>query len=184
MAIMTTERPPAAVVRALHDQLDPPEGYRVEIIEGKLEVAATPFGKHALVIEDLVRAILPTLPRSLALRERITLQEPEIDRYEPDLGIWPRAVLSSETEWVFPGEECLFAVEVTSPDQERRDYTKAAGYARADVPVYLIVDRKRRTCIVLTQPVGAKYTHRNETPFGKLLTLPLETPVTVDTSEF
>ena len=184
MTVMAAEHLPASVVRALHDQLDPPEGYRVEIIEGKLEVAATPFGKHALVIEDLMRAILPTLPRSVALRERITLEEPEIDRYEPDLGMWPRALLDSETEWVFPGENCLFAVEVTSPDQERRDYTKAMGYARAQVPLYLIVDRKRRQCVLLTEPVGGKYMEQEETPFGKPLTLPLETPVTVDTSDF
>jgi Uma2 family endonuclease len=184
MAIMTTERPLSAVVRALHDQIDPPEGHRVEIIEGKIEVAASPFGMHADILLQIREAVAPTLPREIGLYENTTLEEPEVDRYQPDLAAWPRALIRTETEWVFPGEQCLLAVEVTSPDQERRDYAKAAGYARADTPIYLIVDRRRRVCILHAEPAGGQYTERHETPFGKPITLPLETPVTIDTSEF
>ena len=184
MAVMAIERPLSAVVRALHDQLDPPKGYRVEIIEGKIEVAATPFGMHADILLQIREAVAPTLPREIGLYENTTLEEPEVDRYQPDLAAWPRELIRTETEWVFPGNLCLLAVEVTSPDQERRDYAKAAGYARAGAPVYLVVDRKQRVCAVFTEPEGDRYRNRHEVPFGKPVTLPLETPATIETSGF
>jgi len=184
MAVMTIEQPLSAVVRALHDELDPPEGYRVEIIEGKIDVAASPFGMHADILLQIREAVAPALPREIGLYENTTLEEPEVDRYQPDLAAWPRELIRTETEWVFPGDQCLLAIEVTSPDQERRDYAKGAGYARAGTPIYLIVDRKRSVCIVHAEPAGGQYTERYETPFGKPITLPLETPVTIETSDF
>jgi Uma2 family endonuclease len=199
MAVMTMERPEsdeesdgyddprqrAAVIRALHDQLDPPEGYRVEIIEGNITVAATPFGRHASIIRRVRMAIEPTLPpEEYGFFENLTCQEPEIDRYIPDLGVWPVDYIDSDEDWVFSAEQCAFAAEVTSPGQTKRDYSKAAGYARSRVPVYLIVDRARRVCVVLTEPEGGVYKNRHEEPFGKPVTLPLGTPVTIDTSRF
>ena len=199
MAVMTTERPPfdedahshddrresAAVVRALHDQLDAPQGYRVEIIEGAIIVSPTPTGKHASIIRRIRMAIEPTLPsEEYGFYENLTCEEPEIDRYVPDLGVWPVEYIDSDEDWVFSGEMCVFAAEVTSPNQAKRDYAKAAGYARSGVPVYLIVDRARRSCVVLTEPEGGAYKNRHEEPFGKPVTLPLDPPVTIDTSKF
>ena len=199
MAMMTTERPGseddaasrddsrrrAAVIRALHDQLDPPEGWRVEIVEGTITVAATPFGKHASIIRRIRMAIEPTLPpEEYGFYENLTCEEPEIDRYVPDLGVWPVEYIDRDDEWVFAAEMCALAIEVTSPDQAKRDYTKAAGYARASVPVYLIVDRTRRVCVVLTEPEGGTYKNRHEEPFGKPVSLPLDPPVTLDTAKF
>jgi Uma2 family endonuclease len=200
MAVMTTERPEseedgtssqddlrrhAEVIRALHDQLDPPEGYRVEIIEGKITVAATPFGKHASIVRRIRMAIEPTLPsEEYGFYENLTCEEPEIDRYVPDLGVWPVEYVDSDDEWVFAAEMCVFAAEVTSPQQAKRDYAKAIGYARAGVPVYLIVDRTRRVCVVLTEPEGGTYKNRHEEPFGKPVALPLDPPVTIDTSRY
>jgi Uma2 family endonuclease len=199
MAIMTTERPDseedaashddprgrAAVVRALHDQLDPPEGWRVEIVEGTITVAATPFGKHASIIRRIRMAIEPTLPpEEYGFYENLPCEEPEIDRYVPDLGVWPVEYVDRDDQWVFEAEMCALAIEVTSPDQAKRDYAKAAGYARAGVPVYLIVDRTLRVCVVLTEPEDGTYKNRHEEPFGKPVSLPLEPPVTLDTSDF
>jgi hypothetical protein len=196
VAVMTTARPPfeedahshedrresAAVVRALHDRLDAPQGYRVEIIEGAIIVSPTPIGKHASIIR---MAIEPTLPaEEYGLYENLTCEEPEIDRYVPGLGVWPVEYIDSDEDWVFSGEMCVFAAEVTSPRQANRYYAKAAGYARSGVPVYLIVDRARRTCVVLTEPESGAYKNRHEEPFGKPVALPLDPPVTIDTSKF
>jgi Uma2 family endonuclease len=184
MVVMTTERPLSAVVRALHDELDPPEGYRVEIIEGKIDVAASPFGRHAWILRRIRLAIEATLPPEFGAFERVTLEEPETDRYEPDLGVWPDELIRARTEWVFPGSECLLAVEVTSPNQERRDYSKAAGYARSGTAVYLIVDQSGQKCVVFSEPEDGEYRLRHDVAFGKPITLPLEPPVTIETSEF
>jgi Uma2 family endonuclease len=132
MAVMTIDRTApvpddsgkrAEALRDLHDQIDPPEGYRVEIVEGEIVVSPSPFGKHALIIADIKRAAASSLPPGLELVERITLEEPELSRYEPDLGLWPRELLNTETGWVFPGNACALAVEVTSPSR------RAAGTA-------------------------------------------------------
>ena len=198
MAVMTLERPAAhdqatapdderrlaEALCSVHDQMAPPEGYRVEIIEGKIIVSASPFGKHALIIADIRQAITPSLPADFLLMERITLQEPELSRYEPDLGLWPRETLDTDTEWVFRGDACRFVLEVTSPKQEQRDYGKTRGYARSGVPVYLVVDRAKKTCVLFTEPEGGRYRHRYEIPFGKPVMLPLETPVTIETIDF
>jgi Putative restriction endonuclease len=185
MAIMTTGRPLSAVVRALHDRIDPPEGHRVEIVEGNITVTAKPFGRHASIVRWIRMAIEPTLPpEEFGFYENLTCEEPEIDRYIPDLGMWPVEYIDSDEEWVFSAEMCAFAVEVTPPGQAERDYAKAAGYARSGVPVYLIVDRTRRICVVLTEPEGGAYKNRHEEPFGKAITLPLDQPVTIETSKY
>ena len=193
MAVMTIDgtaalpddpRKLAEVRRDLHDQLDPPEGYRVEIVEGEIVVSPSPIGKHALIIADIKRAAASSLRPGLELVERVTLEEPELSRYEPDLGLWPRKLLDTETARVFPGDACAFVVEVTSPNQEQRDYSKAKGYARSGIPVYLLVDRASRVCVVFTEPEGDRYRNRHETPFGKPVTLPLDTPVTLETADF
>jgi Uma2 family endonuclease len=92
--------------------------------------------------------------------------------------------VKTKTEWVFPGAECQLIVEVTSPHQEPRDYGKATAYARSRVPVYLVVDQAARLCVVFTEPEGDRYLTRHEVPFGKPVTLPLDPPVTLETSEF
>lgn len=184
MSVMTSERTTAEVVRALHDELDPPEGYRVEIVEGNITVASSPFGKHAWLVRHVRLAVEATLPAALGAFDNITLEEPDVDRYIPDLGVWPLALIDTDDAWVFPGDQCLLAVEVTSPNQERRDYGKAAGYARSAVPVYLVVDRARGMCVVFSEPEGGRYRTRHEVPFGKPVTLPLEPAVTIETAEF
>jgi len=184
MTVMTSERPTTEAVRAIHDAIDPPEGYRVEIVEGNITVASTPFGQHAYILMLIREAVTPTLSADHRLFENTTLEEPEIDRYIPDLAAWPIDLIKTSTQWAFPGDRCVLAVEVTSPNQEQRDYAKAAGYARSQVPVYLVVDRASRLCVVFTEPEGGTYRTRHEVPFGKPLTVPLETPVTLETSEF
>lgn len=175
----------AAAVRAIHDEINPPEGYRVEIIAGNIPVAPPPFGMHAFILNVIRETVAPTLSPAYRLFENTTLEEPEVDRYIPDLAAWPLDLVKTDDQWIFPGNRCLLAVEVTSPRQEARDYAKAAGYARSGVPVYLLVDRAQRKCVVFIEPKGDSYRDRHEIPFGKPATLPLEAgPVTVDTAEF
>jgi hypothetical protein len=52
------------------------------------------------------------------------------------------------------------------------------------VPIYLIVDQKRRRCAVHSEPEGDRFTCVTEVPFGTDLILPMEAPVTIDTSRF
>jgi Uma2 family endonuclease len=197
MAVTTMERPEseedatwqydrrryAAEIRALHDQLDPPAGWRVEIIEGQLVASPAPMPARGYIVEVIRTAVASSLPPTDGAFEGIGLEEPETDRYIPDLGVWPRTAIRGGSVRPHP-KLCILAVEVTSPGQAKRDYTKAEAYARCGIPVYLVVDQTRGACVVFTEPLGALYRNRHEVLFGETLTLPLETPVTIDTSEF
>ena len=174
-------------VHAVHDALELPEGLKAEIIEGQLVIMATPNVKHALIlaaIEDAVRLAVPSGHRAFS---NITGEEPEGDRYVPDLGVWPLSALEEEPEeWLLETSTLYLAVEVTSPGQEDRDYAKEAGYARAGVPSYLLVDRRRRRCVLFTDPdpANSKYKTVHCENFGSQLTLQLAEPTVVDTSGF
>lgn len=172
------------VVQSIHDGLELPEGYRAEIIGGQIAVVASPFGMHAYILTQIRRAANDVLPSDHYLYENVTLEEPDGDRYIPDLALLPDALMRTRRQWIFPMGMCLLAVEVSSPGQEDRDYRKTAGYARAGVAVYLIVDQKRRRCVVHSEPKADKYSSVTETPFGRDAVLPLATTITVDTSRF
>lgn len=172
------------VVQSIHDSLELPEGYRAEIVEGLIAVAASPFGMHAYILEDIRDAAMGRLPRGHRFYDNVTLDEPDGDRYIPDLALMPDVLMRSRRLWIFPMGMCRLAVEVTSPGQEDRDYRKRAGYARAEVPVYLIVDQKRRLCVVHSEPEGDKYARVAEVPFVGDVVLPLETPIIINTSKF
>jgi Uma2 family endonuclease len=172
------------VVQAIHDGLELPEGYRAEIVGGQISVAPSPFGMHAYIVAKIRRAATAALPADHDLYENVTLEEPDGDRYIPDLALLPDALMRTRRDWVFPMGMCLLAVEVTSPGQEGRDYVKAAGYARAGIAVYLIVDQKRRRCVVHGEPSGDRYASVAELPFGAQVLLPLDTVITIDTSRF
>ncbi|MFI8217687.1 Uma2 family endonuclease [Streptomyces sp. NPDC085932] len=74
---------------------------------------------------------------------------------------------------------------VTSGNWKDDLRTKAAAYAEAKVPVYVVVDRKHQRLRVLTDPVGSGYeNHRPHAP-GELVTLPdsIGAKVTLDVGE-
>jgi len=172
------------VVHSLHGDLELPEGYRAEIIGGNIAVAPSSCGKHAFILQDIRDAAFGRLQHGRRLYDNVALEDPDGDRYIPDLALLPDKLMDTRTQWVFAMGMCLLAVEVTSPGQETRDYAKAAGYARADVPVYLLVDQKRRKCLVHSEPEGPRYREVTEIPFGEDVILPLEKRITIDTSRF
>ena len=184
MTAVMPETDHMAMVQSLHDDLEVPDGFRAEIIGGEIVVSASPMGLHALVVTIIRDAILPTKPEGYNLFEVITALTESGQRYIPDLAMWPRDILKTRTDWMFPAQLCRFALEVTSTGAEDRDYKKGAGYAESGVPIYLLVDNKQRECIVFTEPKGTAYRTEHRVPFGDPLVLPFDPPVIVDTSEF
>ena len=172
------------IVHLIHAGLELPDGFRLEVIDGEITVAAAPFGRHAFIVKKIMRATQDALPPGYELYEATTAREPGGDRYVPDLAAWPENLIDTDAEWVFPATECVFAAEVTSPGQRRRGYKKAAGYARASVPTYLLVDRRKRECLVHTEPQAGHYRTVRRIPFGEPVELALTGPATIDTSEF
>jgi hypothetical protein len=172
-----------AVVQALHDQLTPPAGWRVELIDGELVVSSVPTPAKAYTVELIRTALAGLLPPTLGAYENVEFDEPGGDLLVPDIGVWPRELMRYIGTRPHP-RDCALAVDVVPSSLRRRTPDKSAAYARCGVPVYLVVERRRFTCVVFSEPEGDRYRRRHEVPFGKPVTLPLESPVTIDTSEF
>jgi len=197
VAVMTDERPAceeenvwqddprrhAAAIRAVHDQIDPPAGWRVEIVEGQIVLSAAPVPARAYLVEIIRTAVAGSLPPEYGAYENVELEEPETDRYIPDLSVWLRKALRGATGRPRP-KLCRLAVEVTSAGQSGRSYTKAEGYARCGIPVYLVVDQTNGICVVFSKPEGSRYQTRRDIPYGEPVTLPLDPPATIETSGF
>lgn len=157
---------------------------RAEVIEGRITITNPPCRRHAVIVEEIRRMLIGGLADGEGCFEDTTLEEPRGDRYLPDLAVWPAELVRAGNVAVLRGERCVLAVEVTSARQATRDFQKRAGYARAGVPLYLLVDRTRHECLVHTKPAGGRYATVRAEPFGNLVMLPLDTPVTLDTSRF
>ncbi|MDA2812278.1 Uma2 family endonuclease [Nocardiopsis sp. RSe5-2] len=140
------------------DHLEPPEGYRVEIIDGSLILSPTPVSAHAAVATDLTLAMAPVLPSDSKLLQNVTLMiMPSGERYVPDLVLLPKPLVKKD-QWRFPSYEALLSVEITSPGNAETDRVKKTrGYARGEVPAYLLVDMEAERLTLFLEPEGGVY---------------------------
>ncbi|MFK0232312.1 Uma2 family endonuclease [Streptomyces vinaceus] len=152
-------------------------GVRVEIIGGQILVSPPADGAHARGLTDLM---LPFLTAGLhgvdsQVVQAIGLWLPDgrEDYAIPDLSL-----VDADFEDHLVENNCYdpvsfrLVVEVTSSNYKTDLRTKVTAYANANVPVYVIVDRRHGRLHVLTDPAADEYaTHRVHAP-GELVTLP------------
>ncbi|MFD0851094.1 Uma2 family endonuclease [Actinomadura adrarensis] len=85
--------------------------------------------------------------------------------------------------WMLPdGVELV--VEVTSSRPELDRVAKRHCYARADIPLYLLVDQSETRVTLFSEPDGDDYHMANWVPFGKPVPMPEPFGFELDTSEF
>ncbi|WP_035804763.1 Uma2 family endonuclease [Kitasatospora mediocidica] len=152
-------------------------GYRVEIIGSQITVTPPADGPHG---RSLTRIMKPFMAAGLDEGETeliqaigVWLPDGPSDYAIPDL-----ALVDADFE-DHPGKlNCYdpavfrLVVEVTSSNHQTDLKTKPAVYASAGIPVYLIVDRRNRRVMVLTDPEDGEYrVHAVHHP-GKRFTLP------------
>lgn len=165
-------------------------GYRVEIIGGHLLVTPSPDAPHARALTKLMR---PFIAAGLDDDETEVLQNVGLwlptgdeDYAIPDLVVVDADIDDHFVENNAYDPVCFrLVLEVTSGNWKDDLKTKVAAYARASVPVYLIVDRKHQRLHVLTNPAGDTYeNHRPHAP-GEIVTLPdsIGAKVTLDVAE-
>ncbi|MFE1460369.1 Uma2 family endonuclease [Streptomyces nigra] len=167
------------------EELEPPEGVRVELLRGEIVMMASPDLVHNMIVED----VLDQIPRKRWSR----LQTQDIDIPDeasepvPDLVVLERAARPASGS-LLPSSLVTMVVEVVSRTSIQRDYeVKRSIYAAGKVPVYLIVDPIMAQCVLLTRPVGrrddADYQRQQVTKFGAPLPLE-ELGLELDTTEF
>ncbi len=176
MTVMTTR-----AQRALED-LDVPEGYTAELING--EIILSPSGKplHWFIQLNLIKQFMP-FGWDVATDQTITHPE-HGDEPRPDFIALPEDV-EVDLDGSFPGERVQIVVEVLSKSNKGTDLVDKVGvYARFGIPLYLIVDPFAGTCLLHVNPRGEGYAERYTTAFGEPVELPKPISLTLDTSGF
>ncbi|MFD9724216.1 Uma2 family endonuclease [Streptomyces sp. NPDC059072] len=158
-----------------------PEGYHAEIVEGFIEVSPTGRYSHGRIANRLRRALdkfldageFAALQDINVIHKRkvwipdvlVALEDADEHVTEDGLGIQASAVLLI-AEVVSPGKDSI------ERDRER----KRRAYARAGIPVYVIIDDHdgHGTVSLLTGPVPdeARYASEVRMPYGTGVTVP------------
>ncbi|MFD6437354.1 Uma2 family endonuclease [Streptomyces venezuelae] len=161
--------------------MDLPEGYRAEIIEGAIEVSPTGRRRHGVLINRLRRA----LDGYLSGGDHVPYQDVNVLHHRkcwiPDLFVAPAELdeIPDEEDLGVDAAGVALIVEVVSPSHrgiERDRVRKRREYARAAIPVYVIIDDfdGEGTVSVLSAPDPEKAIYREEhrVPYGTEVIVP------------
>ncbi|MGW3172390.1 Uma2 family endonuclease [Streptomyces sp. NPDC001153] len=160
-------------------------GHRVEILQGRLTVTPPPDGSHALSLTKLGRAFdraglveagyeyvqgvglwLPTLPEDFAI---------------PDFSVVDQDFRDAHvTKNYYAPNVFRMVVEVTSSNWSDDLGPKVECYAQADLPAYLIADRKHDEVLLYTDPADGKYPDPQRFKRGQFVPVPESVGVTLD----
>lgn len=183
------------VVLRAWEGLDLPEGWRAEIIEGDIKIMTPPSFEHAHIVTLIHKWLVLECHRKgsgvdgAEVYQNIGVRIPlRSGLYIPDLMVLPESVLSSGPEQMV--NDAILVVEVTSKNTAKKDRKpKLWGYAHAEIPLYLLVDRwdpdsGRSEATLFSDPENGRYTSSVKVPFGKEIHLPAPFDSTLDTGEF
>ncbi|WP_282699492.1 Uma2 family endonuclease [Streptomyces sp. CC219B] len=167
------------------EELEPPEGVRVELLRGEIVMMAAPDLVHNRIVAD-VQDQIPRKPWERLQTTDLDIID-EASEPIPDLVVLERGVAPDSGNLV-PSQMVTLVVEVVSKTSVDRDYgIKRSIYAAGKIPAYLIIDPIMAHCVLLTDPVGdgdqADYRGQWITKFGDPVLLEL-LGVELDTSEF
>lgn len=166
-----------------------PEGCRVEIIEGIITVSPAPANRHNSIAAKVHRALLGVIPEDWNPHQTLGVAIPSrLGLYIPDLVVVPDAVVDLEPGNFVPASAAELVVEITSKANAVHDrVTKAAGYAAAGVPLYLLIDRwapAGPTATLYGEPKGDVYRVLHTAKFGEVIRLPDPFGLALDTGLF
>ncbi|WP_274561719.1 Uma2 family endonuclease [Streptomyces spiramyceticus] len=181
MSAAAVEQPPNAepstLLEAANQLMEQNPGFRVEIIGGVIIVTPPPDIPHARVLNKLVRPFfaaglddgetevfqgvgvwLPTGPEDYAIPDLVVV-DADIDEHHIESNCYDPACFR-------------LVLEVTSSNYNNDLKNKVAAYADANIPVYVIVDRKNDRVHVLTDPAPGTYENHTLHARGQQVTLP------------
>lgn len=159
-----------------------PEGYRAELIEGEIVVTPPPDGDHEDITATLGLQIARKSAAELYTAGTKGLITP-LGRFIPDAAIGPVGTFRGMDSWAAP-DGVVMVAEVTSIRPEKDRGPKRRGYAAAEIPLYLLVDRTNGTVTLYGEPRDGDYDQSTRVPFGKQLDLPEPFSFALDTSVF
>ncbi|MGW1779292.1 Uma2 family endonuclease [Streptomyces sp. NPDC002143] len=169
------------VVWQAWEAMELPEGYRAEIIEGAIEVSPTGRVSHARIVNRLRDA----LARYLEEGEYAAYQDTSVifrrKVWIPDVPVAPEDLdpYADEDGLGVDAAAVRLVVEVASPgkrNQDRDHVRKRREYARAGIPVYVLIDdyddQGAVTLFTGPQPGKADWGDVHRVPYGTDITVP------------
>lgn len=158
--------------------LDTPEGFRAELIEGEIVVTPPPDGDHEDYIDVIAHQVIRRSRTDMQFSGNKGLKlrsAPDCPRNHviPD-GTFARRDLRlfrGAEPWM-PSDGVALVLEVTSTRPHADREAKRRCYARAEIPLYLLVDRDASALTLFSDPENGDYRQLTTLPFGKPLTLP------------
>ncbi|MGW1227608.1 Uma2 family endonuclease [Streptomyces sp. NPDC001478] len=170
--------------------LDPPEGFRAELIEGDIVLTPPPDGDHedciGLILEQVITRSRTKMQfsgnKGLKLRSGGGCPK---NHAIPDGTFAPSALrlYRGADPWM-PCKGVALVVEVTSSKPEPDRTAKRHCYARGPIPLYLLVDREQSSVTLFSDPGDDDYRQHCTIPFGKEIHLPAPFALDLRTDAF
>ncbi len=161
--------------------LQTPEGFRAELIAGEIIVTPPPDGGHETVIGRISWQIGGHCAKTMDFAGGKGLIVPT-GRFIPDGTVTTRGAMASRGSWSRP-ESVLMVLEVTSNRPEKDREVKRTGYAAAEIPLYLLVDREPNRITLYSDPQRGDYRGISWVKVGEPLELPDPFGFTLDTGD-
>ncbi|WP_409234859.1 Uma2 family endonuclease [Streptomyces sp. PA5.6] len=157
-----------------------PETVTLEFVDGKLEVRPVRDGNHGEIVMWLTRQCMQQRPElGLYSGQGMAIEGRPAGRARPDGVLAPIGTFGGQGEWADPGG-VLMTIEVTSCDggQGHRH-----AYARAGIPVHLLIDRGSDTLAAYSDPLDGDYRQAPAYAYGAEVALPAPVAVTLNTEQ-
>ncbi|GLZ16178.1 hypothetical protein Acsp04_64130 [Actinomadura sp. NBRC 104425] len=168
---------------------DTPDGYRAELIDGEIVVTPPPGGGHDKNIGRIVRQVHQNSDTRFDFWGSKGLVAPG-DGRSPENHVTPDGTFAREEADLYnddsswsPADGVDMVLEVTARNPERDRVNKRHCYARAGIPLYLLVDREKKTVTLFSEPKDDDYFADVRVPFGRPIGLPEPFAFELDTSE-
>ncbi|KOX06972.1 Uma2 family endonuclease [Streptomyces sp. NRRL B-3648] len=170
------------------EEMEWPEGSKVEIIEGIITASPAPAFRHNVIAARIQRRLYSVIPEEWGIFQTLAIAVPSrLGMLIPDLVVAP-VPEQPESDSHIPAALAELVVEVTSKSNAGHDrVSKPAAYATAGIPLYLLVDRWAPggpTATLYGEPKGDVYRVRKAVKFGDPVELPEPFGLTLDTGGF
>lgn len=179
------DRPTTTGMAKIFEELEPPEGVKMELLRGVIVMMASPDIVHNRIVVD-VQDQIPRQRWSRLQTQDVDVPD-EASEPVPDLVVVARDALP-ESGRLLPSQLVTMVVEVVSKSSVHQDYVvKRSIYAAGAISAYLILDPIMGHCVLLTKPTGqgedADYLCQEVIKFGDPVPLDL-LGLELDTREF
>jgi Uma2 family endonuclease len=182
------ELDPEEVVLEAAAKLEVPEGYRVQVIDGRIIVTPPADGDHAVALDALGDVLKAAGARDQGLRVLqalgLYLRPGKKGFAIPDLAVVDEDFRDHRLPYnCYAPSVFRLVAEVTSSNWQDDTESKVTAYATVGVPVYVIADRKHGRVLVLSRPHEGRYQSEAEYLPGDKVEIPGPTPCDIAAEE-